>query len=61
MKIPLLRGRFFTRADTTESEKVAVIDSVLAHKYFAGQDPVGQTITVAHWGTARVVPVWRAT
>jgi predicted permease len=57
MKIPLLRGRFFTRADTTESEKVVVIDSVLARKYFAGKDPVGQTITVAHWGTARVVGV----
>jgi predicted permease len=57
MKIPLLRGRFFTRADTTESQKVIVIDSVLARKYFAGKDPVGQTITVAHWGTARVIGV----
>jgi predicted permease len=57
MKIPLLHGRFFTRADTTESEKVVVIDSVLAREYFAGQDPVGQTITVAHWGTARVIGV----
>ena len=57
MKIPLLRGRFFTPADTTESEKVIVIDSVLARKYFAGKDPVGQTVTVAHWGTARVIGV----
>jgi predicted permease len=57
MKIPLLRGRFFTRADTTESEKVVVIDSVLARKYFAAQDPVGQTITVVHWGTGRVIGV----
>jgi predicted permease len=57
MKIPLLHGRFFTRADTTESEKVVVVDSVLAREYFAGQDPVGQTITVAHWGTARVIGV----
>jgi predicted permease len=57
MKIPLLRGRFFTPADTTESEKVVVIDSVLARKYFADQDPVGQTITVAHWGTGRVIGV----
>jgi predicted permease len=57
MKIPLLRGRFFTRADTTESEKVVVVDSVLARNYFADQDPVGQTITIAHWGTARVIGV----
>jgi predicted permease len=57
MKIPLLRGRFFTPADTSDSEPVVVIDSVLAHTYFPGKDPVGQTITVAHWRTARVIGV----
>ncbi len=57
MEIPLLRGRFFTAADTVESEPVVVIDSVLAHTYFPDKDPVGQTITVAHWRTARVVGV----
>ena len=57
MKIPLLRGRFFTQADTSESEPVVVIDSVLAQTYFPGKDPVGQTITVAHWHTARVIGV----
>jgi predicted permease len=57
MKIPLLRGRFFTAADTSESAPVIVIDSVLAHTYFAGKDPVGETITIAHWRTARVIGV----
>jgi predicted permease len=57
MKIPLLRGRFFTSEDTSESEPVVVIDSVLAHTYFPGKDSVGQTITVAHWRTARVIGV----
>ena len=57
MQIPLLRGRFFTAADTAESDPVVVIDSVLAHTYFPDKDPVGQTITVAHWRTARVVGV----
>ncbi len=57
MKIPLLRGRFFTAADTPGSEPVVVIDSVLAHTYFPDKDPVGQMITVAHWRTARVVGV----
>jgi predicted permease len=57
MKIPLLRGRFFTPADTPDSEPVVVINSVLAHTYFHDQDPVGQTITVAHWHTARVIGV----
>jgi predicted permease len=57
MEIPLLRGRFFTPADTADSEPVIVISSVLANTYFRDQDPVGQTITVAHWHTARVIGV----
>jgi predicted permease len=57
MGIPLLRGRFFTPEDQAGSGKVVVIDSVLAHTFFPGQNAVGQTLTVAHWGTARVVGV----
>ncbi len=57
MKIPLLRGRFFTAADSSESEPVVVIDSVLAHTYFPDKDPIGQTITVAHWRTARIIGI----
>jgi predicted permease len=57
MEIPLLRGRFFTPADTADSEPVIVINSVLAQTYFRNQDAVGQTITVAHWRTARVIGV----
>jgi predicted permease len=57
MQIPLLRGRFFTPADTMGSEPVVAIDSILAQTYFPGQDPVGRSITVAHWHTARIVGV----
>lgn len=57
MGIPLLRGRFFTSGDRLETEKVVVIDEVLAQTFFPHQDPVGKTLTVAHWGTARIVGV----
>jgi predicted permease len=57
MGIPLLQGRFFTSADRLDSEKVVVIDSVLAHTFFPGRNPVGQTLTVGHWGEARIVGV----
>ncbi len=60
MGIPLLRGRFFTAADTTKSPCVGVIDSVFAQKYFAGKDPVGQTITFGWalpWGPCSIVGV----
>jgi predicted permease len=57
MGIPLLQGRFFTPDDRIGSGKVVVIDSVLAHTFFPGQNPVGQTLTVGHWGAARIVGV----
>jgi predicted permease len=57
MRVPLLRGRFFSSADTSDSEPVVVIDTGLARTYFPGKDPVGQFITVAHWRTARVIGV----
>ena len=57
MGIPLLQGRFFTPADQLTTGKVVVIDSVLAETFFHGQNPVGQTLTVGHWGAARVVGV----
>jgi predicted lysophospholipase L1 biosynthesis ABC-type transport system permease subunit len=57
MGIPLLQGRFFTPDDQISTGKVVVIDSVLAHTFFAGQNPIGQTLTVGHWGAARIVGV----
>jgi predicted permease len=57
MGIPLLQGRFFTPGDQLATGKVVVIDSVLAETFFHGQNPVGHTLTVGHWGAARVVGV----
>lgn len=57
MGIPLLQGRFFAPADRIGSDKVVVIDSVLADRFFPNQNPVGRTLTVAHWGAARIVGV----
>ncbi len=57
MQIPLLRGRFLTRADTLHSEPVILIDSLMAHSYFSNRDAVGQNITIPHWGGATAVPV----
>ncbi len=57
MRIPLLRGRFFTLKDTLKSTPVVVINSVLAHSYFPHSDPVGKTITFANVGAYRIVGV----
>jgi predicted permease len=42
MRIPLVRGRFFTRDDTRESAPVAIIDEWTANRYWPGQNPIGQ-------------------
>ena len=58
MKIPLLRGRFLAREDSsTTSVPVIVIDSKFASTYFPGTDPIGRIITIANWGPCRIVGV----
>lgn len=57
MGIPLLRGRFFTLEDNTHSAPVLVIDSALARAYFPDKDPVGQTLSLVHVGSFRIIGV----
>ncbi|MGH9771809.1 MAG: ADOP family duplicated permease [Candidatus Acidiferrales bacterium] len=57
MRIPLLRGRFFTKQDRLGSPPVIVIDETLARKLFPDSDPVGKELSVQFWGKARIVGV----
>jgi predicted permease len=57
MEIPLLGGRYFSPADTAGSQPVILIDSVMAHAYFPDTDPVGQAMTIPHWGPVRIIGV----
>lgn len=56
MQIPLRRGRFFTNAELSRSEPIAVIDEALARRFFAGQDPIGQSLKTP-WATAHIIGV----
>jgi len=42
--IAVREGRSFTNADKSNSQPVAIINETLAKRFFAGQNPVGQTL-----------------
>ena len=46
LKIPLLRGRFFTEQEMQEKRNVVLINEALARQYFPNQDPIGQRVTI---------------
>jgi len=46
MGIPILRGRGILPTDQRHSSAIAVVDRLLARKYFAGRDPIGQRLVL---------------
>jgi putative ABC transport system permease protein len=46
MRIPVLRGRALSDADTAESQRVVLISESLAKRFWPGQDPIGRRLTL---------------
>jgi putative ABC transport system permease protein len=46
MRIPILRGRAFTSADTGSSQPVAIVSQSLARRYFGDENPIGRHISL---------------
>jgi predicted permease len=44
MKMPLIKGRFFSEQDTKDAPPVIIIDENLARTYFPNSDPIGKRI-----------------
>ena len=44
MGIELIKGRLFTAQETPATPSVAIIDEVLARRYFPNEDPLGQRL-----------------
>src|SRR5215813_6854507 len=44
MQIRLLQGRFLSESDVTDARHVAVVNEAFARRYFADQNPIGQTV-----------------
>jgi predicted permease len=57
--IPLLRGRAFTAQDASDAGRVAVINETAASFYFAGRDPIGETLSFGEGRDYQVVGLVR--
>jgi putative ABC transport system permease protein len=55
MRIPLLRGRFFTERDTANAPLVVIVNHKLAQHYWPGQDPIGKRLRL---GTPEMKTPW---
>src|SRR5580704_1509586 len=47
LRIPLLRGRYFTRTDTGRTDHVVIVNEAFARKYWLDKDPIGQRMVIA--------------
>jgi putative ABC transport system permease protein len=47
LRIPLLRGRYFTHTDTGRTDHVVIVNEAFARKYWLDKDPIGQRMVIA--------------
>jgi predicted permease len=50
MRIPLLRGRWFSASDRADSPKVVIVGETAARRYWPGEDPIGKPIALGFTG-----------
>jgi predicted permease len=56
LKTPIVHGRMISDDDVATSPFVVMINEALAHKYFAGKDPLGQQINLGGKDTGMIKP-----
>jgi len=47
MRIPLVRGRFFSEREMHERSNVVIINEALARRHFPNEDPIGKSLVIA--------------
>jgi putative ABC transport system permease protein len=57
MNIPVLAGRVFAATGGLDGQPVAVINKVLADRYFAGEDPVGHRVSLGGGSFSTIVGI----
>ena len=46
MRVPILRGRDFSRSDDASGPRVAIVDAAFVRAHFGGEDPLGRLIAI---------------
>jgi putative ABC transport system permease protein len=46
LQIPIVRGRAFSRLDTLDTRRVAIVNETMARQMFPGEDPIGKRVIV---------------
>jgi putative ABC transport system permease protein len=47
IKVPLLKGRFFTDGDSQNGQPVVILNQAAAERYFGGEDAIGRVVRLA--------------
>jgi putative ABC transport system permease protein len=55
---PLIRGRDLVDSDGPAGAGVALVNEVLAHRFWPDADPISETISIRPLGSASVAPWW---
>jgi putative ABC transport system permease protein len=58
MRVPLRRGRLFTRDDTTRAPRAVILGETAARRLFPGQEAVGQRLAIVRLSTLGKPPDW---
>jgi predicted permease len=60
MRVPLVRGRFFTDQDTAGTDRVVIVSETTAARLWPGQDPIGRRVSMATFsGPGSPARAWR--
>jgi putative ABC transport system permease protein len=46
IRVPVIRGREFTTRDTLDASPVAIVNEAMARRFWPGENPIGQRVTV---------------
>jgi predicted permease len=55
---PLVRGRGFSDSDGPQHEGVALVNEVMAHRFWPAEDPIGKVVRARSLGSTSSAPWW---